>query len=429
MKRLLIVWYLFFVVNIIFAAKYSTQIFDENIKTLQILPNGESLILPVLELVSADEIVISFDELSYEASNFYYKIVHCDAYWNESDLASMEYLDGFDGGMIDMYDYSVNTTVNYIHYTLQLPNDDVQLKLSGNYVVLIARDGDFENGVVATACFSLVEPMVDINVEMNGRTMKELNGRYQAVALAVMVEGGESRDNKVDKIQDISIDKMQDFIVVVRQNNRLDNEAYLTRPTYVDGGRLRYENREELIFEGGNQYRSIDFSSRYTYGGGIDHIEFDRDMYHVVLEADASRANNKEAYAMDAHGGYVINLQKNNYPDTEADYMWVHFYYPAEVPYLEGRMYIVGDLTQNLVDNKSEMIYDLSEKCYVRSLLLKQGGYNYVYALKAKNRDELSVMQTEGSFWESRNRYDVMVYYRPFGARYDRLVGMRSVEQ
>lgn len=416
MKRLLIVWYLFFVVNIIFAAKYSTQIFDENIKTLQILPNGESLMLPVLELGSADEIVISFDELSYEASNFYYKIVHCDAYWEESDLASMEYLDGFDGGMIDMYDYSVNTTVNYIHYTLQLPNDDVQLKLSGNYVVLIARDGDFENGVVATACFSLVEPMVDINVEMNGRTMKELNGRYQAVALDVMVDGVESRD------------KMQDFIVVVRQNNRLDNEAYLTRPTYVNGGRLRYENREELIFEGGNQYRSIDFSSRYTYGGGIDHIEFDRDMYHVVLEADASRANNKEAYAMDAHGGYVINLQKNNYPDTEADYMWVHFYYPAEVPYLEGRMYIVGDLTQNLVDNKSEMIYDLSEKCYVRSLLLKQGGYNYVYALKAKNREELSVIQTEGSFWESRNRYDVMVYFRPFGARYDRLVGMRSVE-
>lgn len=416
MKRLLIVWYLFFVVNIIFAAKYSTQIFDENIKTLQILPNGESLMLPVLELGSADEIVISFDELSYEASNFYYKIVHCDAYWNESDLASMEYLDGFDGGMIDMYDYSVNTTVNYIHYTLQLPNDDVQLKLSGNYVVLIARDGDFENGVVATACFSLVEPMVDINVEMNGRTMKELNGRYQAVALDVMVEGVESRD------------KMQDFIVVVRQNNRLDNEAYLTRPTYVNGGRLRYENREELIFEGGNQYRSIDFSSRYTYGGGIDHIEFDRDMYHVVLEADASRANNKEAYAMDAHGGYVINLQKNSYPDTEADYMWVHFYYPAEVPYLEGRMYILGDLTQNLVDNKSEMIYDLSEKCYVRSLLLKQGGYNYVYALKAKNREELSVIQTEDSFWESRNRYDVMVYFRPFRARYDRLVGMRSVE-
>ena len=250
MRRLLLILCLVVAVNSAFAVRFCTQIYDENIRTLQVLPNGESLKMPIIELGSVDEIVVSFDELSYEASNFYYKIVHCDAYWNESDLASMEYLDGFDGGMIDMYDYSVNTTVNYIHYTLQLPNDDVQLKLSGNYVVLIARDGDFENGVVATACFSLVESMVDINVEMNGRTMKELNGRYQAVALDVMVEGVESRD------------KMQDFIVVVRQNNRLDNEAYLTRPTYVNGGRLRYENREELIFEGGNQYRSIDFSSR-----------------------------------------------------------------------------------------------------------------------------------------------------------------------
>jgi hypothetical protein len=414
MKRLLVVLCVFWAVKSVFAVRFCTQIYDESIRTLQVLPNGEQLELPVIELASADEIVISFDELSYEASNFYYKIVHCDAYWNESDLASMEYLDGFDGGVIDTYDYSVNTTVNYIHYKIVFPNDDVQLKLSGNYAVKIARDGDFENGVVAVACFSLVESLVNINVEVDGKTMKELNGRYQAVSLDVIVDGLGAHD------------MMQDFIVVVRQNGRLDNESYLIRPTYVNGNRLRYENRDELIFEGGNQYRSIDFSSRYTYGSGIDHIEFDRDMYHVVLEPDASRANNQEAYAMDVHGGYVVNLQRNDYPDTEADYMWVHFYYPAEVPYLEGRMYIIGDLTQNLVGGDSEMVYDASERCYVRSLLLKQGGYNYVYALKVKNRDELSVMQTEGSFWQSRNRYDVMVYYRPFGARYDRLVGINN---
>lgn len=412
MKRLLGILSLFFAVNTTFAVRFCTQIYDDNIKTLQVLPNGESLKLPMIEFGSADEIIISFDELGYEVSNFYYKIVHCDAYWNESNMASMEYLDGFDGGMIDMYEYSVNTTVNYIHYKIVFPNDDVRLKLSGNYAVQIARDGDFEDGVVATACFSLVEPIVDIDMEVNGVTRRELNGRYQSVALNVMVDGVGAQD------------KMQDFIVVVRQNNRWDNGAYLNRPTYVNGDRLRYENNDVLIFEGGNQYRSIDFSSRYTYGAGIDYIEYDRDIYHVVLEADASRASNQEGYAMDAHGGYAVNLQKNDYSDTEADYMWVHFYYPADVPYLEGRMYILGDLTQNLVDDKSEMIYDLSEKCYMRSLLLKQGGYNYVYALKTKNKSDLSVMMTEGSFWQSRNRYEVMVYYRPFGARYDRLVGM-----
>ena len=416
MRRLFVFLCLIVSVKFGFAARFCTQIYDENIRTLQVLPNGEALQMACIGLNSADEIVISFDELSYEASNFYYKIVHCDARWEESGLASMEYLDGFDGGMIDTYEYSVNTTVNYIHYSIAFPNEDVRLRLSGNYAVVIARDGDFEEGVVATACFSLVEPMVDISVEVNGTTMKELNGRYQAVALDVKVDGVGARD------------VMQDFVVVVRQNNRMDNEVYLTRPTYANGGRLRYENREELIFEGGNQYRSIDFSSRYTYGAGIDHIEFDKEMYHVILEPALSREGRPEAYGKDVHGAYVVNLQRSDYADTEADYMWVHFYYPADVPYMEGRMYLLGDLTHNVADERSEMVYDLATKCYVRSLLLKQGGYNFVYALKVKGSDGMSVMRTEGSYWQSSNRYDVMVYYRPFGARYDRLVGVRNEE-
>ena len=414
MKRLLVVLCIVLSVKCIFAEPFCTQIYDKNIRTLQILPNGEPLQIPCIEFNSVDAIEISFDELGYEQSNFYYKVIHCDAYWNESGLLSMEYLNGFDGGIIDDYDYSVNTTVNYIHYRVSFPNDDVQLKISGNYAVLIARDGDFERGLVAVACFSLVEPIVNIDLEVSGKTMKELNGRYQSVSLNLGVRGVEAQD------------KMKDFIVVVKQNDRLDNIAYLTCPTFVKGDNLCYENNEALIFEGGNQYRSIDFSSRYTYGAGIDHIEFDKEMYHVVLEAAKSRAGNPEAYLKDAHGGYIVNLQKNNYSDTEADYMWVHFYYPAEEPYFEGRMYLLGNLTHNLVNDECEMIYDVSDKCYVRSLLLKQGGYNFIYALKAKNRDILSVMQTEGSYWQSSNKYVVLVYYRPFGARYDRLVGVRS---
>jgi hypothetical protein len=56
-----------------FAARFCTQIYDENIRTLQVLPNGEVLQKPCIELNSADEIVVSFDELGYEASNFYIK--------------------------------------------------------------------------------------------------------------------------------------------------------------------------------------------------------------------------------------------------------------------------------------------------------------------------------------------------------------------
>ena len=416
MKRLLVILCVVLAVNSFMKAQYRTQIYDSNIKTLQVLLNNQPLLVPIIEMNSTEEIVVSFDELSYEASNFYYKIVHCDASWNESDLVSMEYLDGFDGGMITTYDYSVNTMVNYIHYTVHFPNEDVRLKLSGNYAVKIARGGDFEDGLVATACFSVVESLVNVDVEISGLTTKELNGKYQALALDVV-------DNGVG-----ALDKMQDFIVVVRQNGRRDSESFLLSPTYVNGDRLRYENREELEFEGGNQYRSIDFSSVHTYGAGIDHIDFENGVYQVVLESDKMRVGDKEAYSMDAHGGYLVNLQKSNDSDIEADYMWVHFYYLADAPFWDAKLYILGDLVYNEESVENEMRYDMLGRFYSKSLLLKQGGYNYLYALKSKFGSEMSVVQTEGSFWESRNRYEVLVYYRPFGARYERLVGFAVVD-
>ena len=119
MKRLLTIFCVVFAINAFVVAQYRTQVYDDNIKTLQVLPNGDPLLSPIIGMNTSDQIIISFDELSYEASNFYYKIVHCDAGWNESNLASMEYLDGFDGGMIDDYEYSKNTMVNYIHYKLR----------------------------------------------------------------------------------------------------------------------------------------------------------------------------------------------------------------------------------------------------------------------------------------------------------------------
>ena len=306
--------------------------------------------------------------------------------------------------------------MNYIHYTVHFPNEDVRLKLSGNYAVKIARDGDFEDGLVATACFSVVESLVNVDVEISGLTTKELNGKYQALVLDVV-------DNGVG-----ALDKMQDFIVVVRQNGRRDSESFLLSPTYVNGDRLRYENREELEFEGGNQYRSIDFSSVHTYGAGIDHIDFENGVYQVVLESDKMRVGDKEAYSMDAHGGYLVNLQKSNDSDIEADYMWVHFYYLADAPFWDAKLYILGDLVYNEESVENEMRYDMLGRFYSKSLLLKQGGYNYLYALKSKFGSEMSVVQTEGSFWESRNRYEVLVYYRPFGARYERLVGFAVVD-
>lgn len=399
----------------LFAVNYSTAIYSDKIKTLQVLFNDEPLGVPIVELGSTDFISISFDELSYENSAFYYRIIHCNADWSPSDLSGMEYLDGFDRNVIDTYDYSVNTTVNYIHYSFSLPNNDVSLAMSGNYAVLIARDNDFEDGVVACACFSVVESVVSFQATVTGSTIKELNGAYQQLEIEVGID-------ELSAPQPVT-----DFTLLIRQNGRIDNERRITQPTYVNGRSIQYKNSIDLVFEAGNQYRSIDFSSRYTYGAGIDHIEFDRDEYHVVLEPARERRHERDVYGHDANGSFVVNLQGNSYPETEADYMWVHFYYPHDYPYIEGEMYLLGSLTDNAFNTNAKMVYDLQSKAYYLSLFLKQGGYNFVYALKPKNSAAFTLLPTEGGFWQSANRYDLYLYYRPFGARYDRLVGCHSL--
>ena len=39
----------------------------------------------------------------------------------------------------------------------------------------------------------------------------------------------------------------------------------------------------------------------------------------------------------------------------------------------------------------------------------------------------VSLLRTEGSHWETRNEYTIYVYYKPFGARYERLVGVKRI--
>jgi hypothetical protein len=55
-------------------------------------------------------------------------------------------------------------------------------------------------------------------------------------------------------------------------------------------------------------------------------------------------------------------------------------------------------------------------------LLLKQGYYNYQYALLNSSAKE-NINFIEGNHYQTRNDYYIYVYYKPVGARYDQLVG------
>lgn len=401
--------------NLIAQERFQTEILNENIKTLQIKVNDDPFALPILQLNWHDVLHISFDEMSHETHSYSYEVYHCNADWTKSDLSSSEYIRGFTRGYIDDYAQSINTTVLYTNYLFHLPNDDVQFTISGNYIVSIYEDGKQESPIAYVA-FSVVEPSVDIDVTLRGNTDIEINQRMQQIDFNVLLKNYSIQDPQTE------------IKVLVRQNERLDNQVFGIQPNYFSSESLSYKNNPKLIFEGGNEYNRFDFSSIYNYDERIDRIKFERPNYHVYLN-DFSYLN-KKIYQQDfdANGRFVVNYQDSNFDvDLEADYMFVHFYLPVEAEYLNKNIYIGGFWNYNLLNDNSKMHYDSLEKIYYKTLLLKQGGYNYQYWLSSDGKNT-SIAPAEVSHWQTQNRYAIYVYHRPWGGRYDKLIGVKIVE-
>lgn len=398
------------------AEPFYTHSMVNNIRTLQVRFSSNPLALPVIELESEESVSISFDEMSYEPKSFNYSIIHCDADWTRSSLSEVDYLQGFANGSIDNYEFSSNTSTLYVHYQFDVPNDDLKLKVSGNYAVIIAQDNDFSKPI-AVACFSVVQSRVTVKGAVRGNTDTELLGRYQQIDFDVQTGGYEVRD------------PFSELKVMVQQNRRWDTMVTDLKPTYTSSSMQSYKNNRQLIFEGGNQYRSIDFSSEYSYSGAIDRVVFDKTFYHVMLSPSELRAGHGVEQGYDVNGQFLVNRQRSYEASVEADYMWVHFIVPMANPYFNGSVYLLGQFVDNQVTEQSRMVYDFAQKAYVKSLFLKQGGYNFQYLFVEKNAKSGTLQPIEGSYWQTENEYVVYVYHRPWGERYDKLVAVQLVSE
>ena len=128
-------------------AQYHTQILDSDIRTLRMRYMKEAmepsstvsrpyLVLPESGVIDGSEaentLEISFDEMSHDVHQYSYRVLHCQRDWTESDISSYEYVDGFTTADIVDYEHSMNTQQAYTHYTFTFPNEDLQLKASGN---------------------------------------------------------------------------------------------------------------------------------------------------------------------------------------------------------------------------------------------------------------------------------------------------------
>lgn len=380
------------------------RIYDSQIKSLQTVVNQDWLSPTIMRLYGNDHLHVSFDELSHDYHRYIYRLEHCEADWSSSEeLFDTDWLEGFNDNVIEDFEHSINTTVAYTHYQLTIPNDRCRLKMSGNYRLHVI-DEDQGNEIL-TVEFMITEQAMNLSMAISTNTDIDTNLSHQQVSFGL-------------KYGSLSVtDPQEQLQTVVMQNNREDNWRRNVRPSAVSQNGLEWKHRKELIFDGGNEYRKFEVLDPSHPTMGIDRISWDGEYFQAFPFISEPRPN--YLYDEDADGSFYIRNSDNRENDITSDYVWVN--YRLKSPYMtEGCIVIDGRWTTEDPETYV-MEYDEASKLYTTSILQKLGYYSYQY-LWVTDDGMTHPLSSEGNFYQTENRYQVLVYYKGVGERTWRLV-------
>ena len=389
-------------------------VFRENIRSVELFRKGWEFSQPVIDLGTEQQLILKFDELSDQTSNFYYTITHCDGDWNASRLLPSEYIEGFIDNPINDYAPSVNTTVKYTNYQLLLPNEQVRFLISGNFLLSVFDEGN-RTAPVMTRRFYILEPSTEIRGEVKKSTFEGYKGRDQEVDFTVDY----SRMNILDPRTEVKI--------VMMQNSRSDNCITNLKPLFVRDNQLIYDLSRENIFPAGNEFRNFDSKDIRINGLGVIKTEYLDPVYHVTLRPDQVRRGADYLTENDMNGRFLVKNNRATDPDLESDYIQVHFSLVMAEPLSGGHIYVFGGLSDWQCLPANEMKWNFELKRYEAALSVKQGFYDYQYVYIPRGDTRIDNTLLEGSHVETENDYQIFVYYRSFSSRYDKLVGFRTI--
>ena len=407
MKR----WIIAIIIGLPLTVWAGNRIYDPQVKTLEAVVNGNWLSpVTIMRLGSDDVLNIGFDELSHDYHRYTYRLERCEADWKPAkDVFDSDWLEGFNGLPIDNYERSKNTTVLYTHYSLQIPNNQVQLKMSGNYRIHITdEDTDKE---VAMVELLVTEASMTLALEATTNTDIDTNGTHQQLSMSL-------------NFGNCRVTKPEDQIkTVVMQNGRQDNWRRDTKPTARIVNGLEWNHQKDLIFDGGNEYRKFEVLDPSHPTMGIDYIFFVDQRYHVYPYVDEPRPN--YLYDEDANGAFHVRNSDNRENETTCDYVYINFC--LTTPERMGGDVIIDGAWTTEEPNTYIMEYDEGAEGYWKRILLKQGYYSYQYLFKPVI-SKRSFLSTEGNFYQTENTYQALVYYKGIDDRSWRLTAYSGIQ-
>jgi len=400
-------------------SQLSDHIYKPNIRSVKLYKAGDLLSYPVLILNGGDMLELQFDDLDADVKTCYYTYQLCNADWSPAALQPFDYIRGFQSNRITTYRYSSISTTKYTHYQAFIPDKNCVPVRSGNYVLKVFLNSDTSQ-LLFTKRFLVVDSRVSVAAQIVKPFNPQLSVSDQRVRVGISTANSQ-----------LNILSGQDLRVVVLQNNIWPTSVTLTRANIYRGDYFEY-NDDATTFPAGREWRWIDLRSMRLMSDRMEKLVDTSKRIEIFVKADAERKTRPYIYYRDVNGTFTLENQDGYNPEWQSDYGFVHFTYvpPGNQAYGGKDLYLFGELTNYSPDDAFRMVFNQERGVYEGTLFLKQGFYNYSYALLNANNntiDRFSFADTEGNSDITENFYTVLVYYKPFGGRYDQLIGYSVV--
>lgn len=428
---------------------FQDHIYLPQIRTVTFNPIHNPYSYPILTLnnrdqLNIDTLILGFDDLSGEINRYVYTVQLCDKNWEPIDLATAQYIIGFENEPINTYEPSSATITPFIHYDLQIPNPEFSLKLSGNYLLKVYEDED-DRRLAFTKRFLVVKPQF------------KLIGQIVPTFDIDKRETHHEIDFMIDHENQTINNAVATVSATILQNDRWDTAIENMPPLFLKNEKMIFDYSDKIIFDALREFRQFDNRSFNDRSFEVQKIERFSDGYLVRTKPTEQRKftiyNHR---GQDLNGKFIIQ-NRDEFPDEDylnyefrqksfpvvsyispyyfldpinnilGDYSINQFYlnFPEEIK--GASVYIYGGLSNYEFEEEFKMKYNPEKSRYEGSVLLKQGFYEYLYAVVSDKDQEVDFQTMESNLFETENNYTILVYYTPFGSQYDQLVSIHTI--
>lgn len=361
--------------------------------------------LPVIRLGTSDRITLEFDELSVISGQFRVSFSHHDRDWKVSGLPDPWIYDGINelylrGGVRNRFNKP-----DYHHYTFRFPAEELTFRVSGNYMMHVY---DFESGV---ELFSLPFFVTENEGELSTQTETILNAGENGAAIDQIFGRYVFPEYVIFPAFELSYELTQ---------NRFWNKSRQADQISVnEQGEVLFHNSRDNAFASNFAFSRTDLRIFSLQSNEIFAFEPARIPPKVVLRDDQLNFTASPNILFDTEYGYPMD-------NRDAQYGMVHFRLnTAGFMERSSTIYLIGDFNQWALTESAKMRYNEEIGVLESRVLLKQGVYNYVYAVR--NDEELDPLMLTDALTFQDQEYISRVYYMDPQMQYYRLMNIQVI--